>query len=149
MENYKGSLASVYRMLRCRAPEFIRFGVVGTTAMAIHYGIYYALLPLADKNVAYSVGYFVSFLCNYLMSSFFTFRVPPTPVRFARFAGSHGINYFIYLGLFNFFLWTGMPPEWAPLPVYLIAVPLSFLLVRLALKYKSRKTRKANVNTVS
>ena len=116
--------------------EIVRFGIVGTTSMLIHYGIYYLLLPLMDMNVAYSIGYFLSFLCNFLMSSYFTFKVKPSWKRLIRFTGSHGINYFVYLGLFNFFYWVGVPAELAPLPVYLIAVPISFLLVRFALKKK-------------
>lgn len=116
--------------------EITKFGIVGTTAMLIHYGIYYILLPFMDKNIAYTIGYFLSFLCNYLMSSYITFRVKPSWKRFFRFLCSHGINYFIYLGLFNFFYWVGVPAEYAPLPVYLVAVPISFLLVRYALKLK-------------
>lgn len=114
--------------------ELFKFGIVGTIAMLLHYGIYYILLPYADKNVAYSIGYFISFVCNYLMSSYFTFNVKPSPKRFYRFLCSHGINYLIYLGLFNFFYWVGVPAKLAPLPVYAIAVPISFLLVRFALK---------------
>ena len=119
--------------------EVIKFGIVGTIAMLIHYGIYYILLPLMDKNIAYSIGYFLSFLCNFLMSSYITFNVKPSWKRFFRFLGSHGINYFIYLGLFNFFIWVGIPVRYAPLPVYLIAVPISFLLVRYALILGKKK----------
>ena len=119
--------------------EVIKFGFVGTIAMLIHYGIYYILLPLMDKNIAYSIGYFLSFLCNFLMSSYITFNVKPSWRRFFRFLGSHGINYFIYLGLFNFFIWIGIPVRYAPLPVYLIAVPISFLLVRYALILGKKK----------
>jgi len=117
--------------------EIIRFGCVGTTSMIIHYAIYYVLLPYIDKNIAYTIGYFLSFLCNFLLSSYFTFKVKPSVKRFMRFTVSHGINYFVYIGLFNFFLWIGVPAELAPLPVYLIAVPVSFLLVRFALKKKT------------
>ena len=124
-------------MNRKQLMEVVRFGIVGTTAMVIHYGIYFVLLPLMDKNIAYSIGYFISFLCNFLMSSYFTFRVKPSWTRLFRFSGSHLINYFVYLGLFNLFCWLGIPPKWAPLPVYAIAVPISFLLVRFALKKKS------------
>ena len=119
--------------------ELFRFGVVGTTAMLIHYGIYYVLLPYMNMNIAYSIGYFLSFLCNFMMSSYFTFKVKPSFKKFIRFACSHGINYFVYLGLFNFFYWIGVPEKLAPLPVYLIAVPISFLLVRFALKKKNIK----------
>ena len=126
---------------RKRLLELVRFGVVGTVAMLVHYGIYYLLLPLIDRNVAYTVGYFISFLGNFVLSSYFTFRVAPTWRRLLRFTGSHGVNYFMYIGLYNFFYWVGVPAVWAPLPVYLIAVPVSFLLVRFALKSSNSKKR--------
>ena len=126
---------------RERLLEIVRFGIVGTTAMLIHYGIYYMLLPLMNVNVAYSTGYFVSFLCNFLLTSYFTFRVRPTWLRLLRFSGSHGINYLVYISLFNFFLWAGVPKLWAPFPVYLIAVPISFILVRLAMLMKDVRSK--------
>ncbi len=129
---------SLKRPDKAQILELFRFGIVGVTAMVIHYGIYFLLLPLMDKNIAYTIGYFLSFLCNFLMSSYFTFRVPPTWRRLFRFAGSHGINYFVYLGLFNVCCWLGVPDKWAPLPVYLVAVPISFLLVRYAMKKRQK-----------
>lgn len=119
--------------LDSRIKEFVKFGVVGVIAMVIHLGVYYFLLYLMDKNVAYTIGYFTSFLCNYIMTSYFTFRVMPTWSRFVKFSGSHLINYFVYIGLFNFFIFVGFTPQYAPLPVYLIAVPISFLLVRFSM----------------
>lgn len=116
--------------------EFIRFGIVGTTAMIMHYGIYFILLPYMHENIAYTIGYFLSFLVNYTLSSYFTFRVKPTIAKFMKFAGSHGINFLVYFGLFNFFLWVGIDKKWAPLPVYAVAVPISFILVRFALTKK-------------
>jgi len=123
---------------RERILEIVRFGCVGVTAVLIHYGVYYLLLPLMDKNIAYTVGYLVSFLCNFLMSSFITFRVRPSFRRFFRFLSSHGVNYLLSIGLFNFFCWVGVPVAYAPLPVYLIAVPVNFLLVRYALVKKGK-----------
>jgi len=114
--------------------ELIRFGIVGSIAMVIHYGVYYVLLPTMDRNIAYTIGYLISFLCNYLMSSYFTFHVKPSWKKLFRFSCSHGINYFVYIGLYNFFYWVGFSKEIAPLPVYVVAVPISFILVRIALK---------------
>ena len=116
-----------------RLHEFLKFGIVGSIAMVIHLGVYYVLMNAIDKNIAYSIGYFVSFLCNFLMTSYFTFKVSPTLHRFIKFGGSHLLNYFIYIGLFNLFLLIGLSPKVAPLPVYLIAVPTSFFLVRFSM----------------
>lgn len=121
-----------------RVMEFLKFGIVGSIAMVIHLGVYYILLNAMDKNVAYSIGYFTSFLCNFFMTSFFTFKVTPSFSRFIKFGGSHLINYFIYIGLFNFFLFIGLSPKIAPLPVYVIAVPTSFVLVRFSMVKKIR-----------
>ena len=124
-----------------RLGEIVRFVFVGILATAIHYGVYYVLLPYINENVAYTTGFFVAFICNFFLSSFFTFHIPPTWRRFVRFGGSHLANYFIQIGLFNLFLMVGVPEVWAPLPIYVVAVPASFLLVRLAL-VKGKKGRK-------
>ena len=54
--------------------EIIRFGIVGVIATALHYGIYWLLQSVIDVNVAYTIGYFLSFVVNYLLSAKFTFR---------------------------------------------------------------------------
>jgi putative flippase GtrA len=38
--------------------------------------------------------------------------------------------------LLNLFLWLGMSNELAPLPVFAIAIPVNFLLVRFVFKHK-------------
>lgn len=122
-----------------RLGELARFGVVGVAATAIHYGVYWLLLPVAEKNVAYTAGFAVSFACNYALSVAYTFRVSPSWARLAKFAGSHAVNYAVQISLFNLFCLAGVPPEWVPLPVYAVAVPLNFLLVRLALTRHARR----------
>ena len=117
--------------------EIIRFGIVGIAATAIHYAAFYALLTVAERNVAYTAGFIISLLCNFIMSAQYTFRVKPTMARLIRFAGSHAVNYLVQMLLFNFFYWLGVPVKLAPLPVYAFAVPISFLLVRYALKRNS------------
>lgn len=38
--------------------EFMRFGIVGIVATALHYGIYYLLQPHINVNVAYTTYLF-------------------------------------------------------------------------------------------
>ena len=47
--------------------ELVRFGIVGVTATAIHYGIYWLLMHVINVTVAYSIGYALSFICNLLL----------------------------------------------------------------------------------
>ena len=115
--------------------ELIRFGIVGVIAVAIHYGVYWILQHWINVNVAYTLGYFVSFLFNYYLSAHFTFREKTSTKNGAGFIGAHLFNYFLQISLFNFFLWLGLSREVAPLAVLLIAVPTNFILVRFAFKH--------------
>ena len=88
--------------------EIIRFGMVGTTAAAIHYCTYWLLQRYIDVNVAYTVGYIVSFIVNYILSARFTFREKTSTRNGLGFIGAHATNYLMHIVLFNFFLWVGL-----------------------------------------
>lgn len=120
--------------------EIIRFGMVGTTAAAIHYGTYWLLQRYIDVNVAYTVGYIVSFIVNYILSARFTFREKTSTRNGLGFIGAHLTNYFMHIVLFNAFLWVGLSRALAPLAVLAIAVPLNFLMVRFVFKHFSKKS---------
>ena len=45
--------------------EFIRFGVVGVLATALHYGIYYFLQSFINVNVANTTGYLISIIVKF------------------------------------------------------------------------------------
>lgn len=110
--------------------ELMRFVVVGVLATLLHYGIYYGLMLLINVSVAYTIGYVLSFVVNFYLTSYFTFRKGPTWSRLAGMGGAHAVNYALHMLLLYLFLWIGVSKEWAPLPVYAVAVPVNFLLVR-------------------
>lgn len=124
-----------------RMAEIVRFGVVGVVATAIHYGVYYVLLSVMNPTLAYTIGYAVSFCCNYVLSSRFTFRVGMSVGRAASFGLSHVMNYLIGVGLLNVVLWLGVSREVAPLPVFVMVVPINYLLVRFALTYRNNNKK--------
>ena len=49
---------------------------------------------------------------------------------------AHLTNYLIHIGLLNLFLRLGFSRPLAPIPVFLIAIPVNFLLVRFVFKQK-------------
>ncbi|MDP4238986.1 MAG: GtrA family protein [Bacteroidota bacterium] len=116
--------------------EFVRFGIVGLFAMAIHYGIYWVLIKITNPTLAYTAGYGISLIFNFLLSNFFTFKTKPNYKRGMRFVLSHGINYLLHILLLQLFLHIGVPEVYAPFPVLAIAVPVNFILVRAALTSK-------------
>ncbi|MBQ4146831.1 MAG: GtrA family protein [Prevotella sp.] len=114
--------------------EILRFGIVGVVATLLHYVIYWILQHWINVNVAYTIGYFLSFIANYFLSAQFTFREKTTTRNGIGFAGAHLFNYIFQMVLLNIFLWLGVSKALAPLPVYCIAVPVNFILVRTVFK---------------
>lgn len=117
--------------------ELVRFGVVGVVATALHYGIYWLLHDLMNVNVAYTLGYFISFVFNYVLSARFTFRKKKSVKNGVGFGGAHLFNYLLQICLLNFFIWLGVSKALAPVPVYCIAIPTNFLIVRFVFKKMS------------
>ena len=124
--------------------EMLRFVVVGVLATLLHYGLYYALMYVVWATLAYAAGYVLSFVFNFFATAYFTFRTTPTWKRLAGMLGAHGINFLLHKVLFQLFLWAGISKTLVPLPVYAIAVPVNFLLVRYVFK-----SLKSHANTIS
>ena len=120
--------------------EFVRFAVVGTTSATINYIIYWILQHWVNVNIAYTVGYVISFFANYYMTAHFTFKEKASAKNGIGFGGAHFENYCLHIVLLNFFLWVGLSRELAPLAVLSIAVPTNFLMVRFVFKHFKRKS---------
>ena len=110
--------------------QFVRFVLNGVLSSAIHYGIYYVLLFWTIANIAYITGYLVSFVSNFFLTSYFTFRTKPTLKRFIGFSGSHALNFGLHVVLFNIFLWLGVHELIIPLLVIGIAMMVQFFILR-------------------
>ena len=98
--------------------QFIRYCTVGTLAAGIHYGVYYLLqeYEMTNLNIAYTIGYVTSFICNFFLTSYFTFRSNPSLKR--------ALN---------------VDQEIAPLCVLAVAVPANFLMLRFVFKHKKEQ----------
>lgn len=118
-------------------PEFIRFVLVGILATALHYGIYFLLQWVINVNIAYTLGYAFSFIVNFYLTAYFTFGKKPSWGKAFGFGGAHLVNYLLHIGLLNFFLWVGLSKPFAPIPVFAIAIPVNFVLVRFVFKRKT------------
>lgn len=114
--------------------EFLKFVVVGTSAVVINFAVYYLLYQWIGVNWAYSIGYLLSFIFNYLMTSLFTFRVRLSFKKLVLFCGSHAFNYFLQLFILNFCIWIGLSEEISPFFAKAGSAPFNFLIVRFLLK---------------
>lgn len=116
--------------------EIIRFCIVGILATGIHYGIYLLLNQFILVWLAYSIGYAVSFVFNFYLTSIFTFKEKATVRKGVGFVISHLVNYCLHILFLSLFIWMGVRENYAPILVYLIVIPINFLLVRFVFKSK-------------
>lgn len=123
--------------------EFTRFCIVGCLASGIHYAVYYLLqrwLFLSrgelSLSLAYTAGYVVSLLCNFFMTTFFTFHSTVSAKKVVGFGFSHLVNYSIHIVFFNAFLLVGVNRLIAPVFVLMLAVPTNFLLLHIVFRSK-------------
>lgn len=123
-----------------RVMQFIRFCIIGTCAAAVHYGIYFLLQYWINLNIAYTAGYVISFVGNYFLTNYFTFRTRPSWGKFIGFAGSHGLNYLLHIILFNIFLWAGVHKLIAPPLVMLVAMLAQFSVLRIVFTWNKNKS---------
>lgn len=114
--------------------EAIRFCIVGVLATIVHYGLYLLLKGVINVSVAYTIGYVISFIGNFVLTNVYTFKTQATAKKGIGFVICHVINYLLHIGLLNVFIWLGVPSSLAPIPVYCIVVPVNFLLVRKVVK---------------
>lgn len=114
--------------------ELVRFVIVGVTATFLHYAIYWLLKHWINYNIAYTLGYAISFVGNYYMTTYFTFKKKASISKGVAFGGAHLLNYVLQLVMLNALIYLGIDKTWAPIPVYMIVIPLQFLLVRFVIK---------------
>ena len=135
------SLSAIDRRLSRLTPqqrqklgEVVRFGIVGVTATALQYAVYWLLIHVTWPSVAMTVGYGVSFVFNFIASTRYTFRVEANARHGIGFALSHVVNYLLQMLTLNLFLHLGVSKQLAPVPMFCICVPVNFVLVRFFLK---------------
>ncbi len=156
-------MIALVRKLGPEFVRFFVVGVAATLVHLLVYWLLNALFGLGEAdeaalNATYTAGYVVSFVGNYILSLRWTFRTKGSVGKGAGFAFSHLVNYGLHMGLLNLFLHLGLggamvgflafctpllvelfpvladPAALLPLPVYVIVVPVNFLLVRFFLK---------------
>ena len=132
--------------------QFARFCIAGTLAAGVHYAVYYAMQLLLPGGfwltVDYTVGYIVSLVCNFFLTTYFTFRSRPSAGKAAGFGFSHVVNYTLHIvlfnlyytlhiALFNLFMAIGIHRLVSPVLVLMVAVPTNFLILRFVYRKKS------------
>lgn len=118
--------------------RFMRFGITGTLSSLLHYFVYCLVLSYVGATWAYTIGYAVGLICNYVLTTYFTFHSHPSRRNAAGFVASHILNYLLEIILLQFFLLVGLSEWLAPLAVMAIVVPINFLLLRYVFVHQTK-----------
>lgn len=115
--------------------QFVRFCINGCVAVAIQYAVYWTLLQMnCEANIAFTIGYVVSFCYNFIVTSYWTFHSRPSWKHLTGFGGSHVVNYLVQIAFLNTFLWLMLPKSIAGVLAMACAVPINFLILKFVYK---------------
>lgn len=122
------------RIDRDKLREPVRFAITGVIATAVQYAIYWLLMDSVGVSVAWTVGFIISLVANFMLTTYFTFNVKPDRKKAGGFVLSHIINWAMQLVMLNLLIRVGVPKAMAPFPMYVVCIPMNFLLVRFFVK---------------
>ena len=115
--------------------EIIRFGIVGSIAAILQIVIYLLLAKHIGHNLALFISYALALIVNFLLTTYFTFRVKASKKRGVGFLTSHAINFLLQFLLLNFYISVvGLNKQIAIIPVLAVCIPINFLLIRYVMK---------------
>ena len=116
----------------------VRFVLVGALGTGLQYGIYYLLLGIFRSqfpgvgiltSVAFTVGFVMEMVCNYFMTSFYTFRVAPSLKNIGGFLMGRALNYVIQLLFLYVMIWLHMSEEWAGIVAIMLAGVINYFVL--------------------
>ena len=116
----------------------VRFVLVGALGTGLQYGIYYMLLGVFQQHwpevmiltsLAFTIGFVMEMICNYFLTSFYTFRVRPNWKNAGGFLVGRALNYVIQLILLNCLIWLHMSEEWAGIAAIALAGVINYFVL--------------------
>lgn len=136
-----GKIANKLVKSDSRISEVIRFAMTGGLATVVQYGIYVVFVTAVHVPavVATLISYALSFILNFVLSTYFTFKTKPNKRNMFGFVLSHMINMGLQTGFVAIFQLI-IPKSIALLPALAICIPCNYLMVRFAFKGKYSKS---------
>ena len=119
------------------------FGVVGFINTGVYYSCYLLLHIVVPYLLAHVLATLVAMTCSYFLNCRITFKTRPRWRTFLLFPLSNLANFVITtVGMRVAVEWAGADERWAPLPVSLVAIPITYVVThhvmvgRLSAPYK-------------
>ena len=142
MKTLTGRLPIKYR-------SAVRFVLVGALGTGLQYGIYYMLSEFFHRewpdvaimtSVAFTIGFVIELVCNYILTSYYTFRVRPSLKNAGGFLFGRAINYVIQLLFLNLLIWLHFSEELAGIAAIALAGVINYFVLLPFYKDKKKVT---------
>lgn len=126
----------------------VRFVLVGVLGTGIQYGIYYLLLDIFQRHwqdlgiltsVAFTAGFIIEMICNYFITSFYTFKMRPSWKNAGGFLFGRAINYVLQLLLLNLLIWLHLSEEYSGILAIMLAGVINYFVLLPFYKDKKRE----------
>lgn len=117
--------------MRIRSLEFIRFIIVGIINTCNYYLIYLIIHTFWEINymISHVMGFSLSLITSFFLSTYFTFQVKPTLVKFIKFPITQFLNIIIStIVIYIFVEYFVLDSTVAPIVSMLFTVPITFFV---------------------
>jgi putative flippase GtrA len=131
-------MKTLTRHLPLKYRSAVRFVLVGAFGTGLQYGIYYLLLNFFQQqwpevgiltSLAFTIGFVMEMICNYFLTSFYTFKVRPNWKNAGGFLFGRAINYVIQMLLLNALIWLHMSEEFAGILAIALAGIINYFIL--------------------
>lgn len=116
----------------------VRFVCVGVLGTLLQYGIYYLFLGIFRESatdsqtmtsVAFSIGFLVEMVVNYLLTNYYTFHTHPSWKNAGGFLVGRMLNYGVQLLFLNILIWLSMTDEVAGIVAIILAGVINYFVL--------------------
>jgi putative flippase GtrA len=90
-------------------------------------------------SVAFTAGFLIEMICNYFLTSFYTFKMRPTWKNAGGFLLGRTVNYFIQLLFLNVLIWLHLSEEMSGILAIMLAGVINYFVLRPFYKDKKRE----------
>lgn len=120
--------------------ELVRYVLAGVANTGLSYGLILLLLAWLPYQAAFAIAYIVGIGTQFLLHTYFVFRVPPTVVRLSGYPVIHLLLYGIGAMLLHTLVESlGISVSLAALVVIIALIPMGFILTRIWLNFGIKK----------
>lgn len=117
--------------------KFLRFTLVGIIAVMIQYSMFYLLDNYFIYRWSFIISYTISFIVNYLLTTFYTFQVKRTINTLIKFISGHVINFILQWIFLEAFILV-VNSKVALILSMVLSFPINFMILKFLLNKEKK-----------